>query len=242
MDQKERSVPSTENYRKKTRTCQISSRPFQLAAQQTGRSHLRLPGTFYNIWSCLCVSQWQMGGGIILQAPCLRPGGILLQVEILVPNMMLLESKAFEGQEGGDPRKRSAFTLEGPLRAFLTISGQSSEEVSFCGHVALRLPALTTKNRLPQASSLQNRGGEASSGFISHLAAVVSSPRWSLVTSGKRVSFKEKENNAGQKPRSTNTLVECHMETAQALESRRQSTHKFDILAVGLRASYSDSD
>lgn len=126
--------------------------------------------------------------------------------------MMLLESKAFEGQEGGDPRKRSAFTLEGPLRAFLTISGQSSEEVSVCGHVALR-----------------NRGGEASSGFISHLAAVVSSPSLSLVTSGKHVSFKKKENNAGQKPRSTNTLVECHVETAQALESRRHCLHTSSI-------------
>lgn len=57
-----------------------------------------------------------------------------MQVEILVPNMTLLESKAFGGQEGGDPRKRSAFTLEGPLRAFLAISGQYSEEVSVCGH------------------------------------------------------------------------------------------------------------
>lgn len=41
------------------------------------------------------------------------------------------------------------------------------------------------------------------------------------VTSGQCVPFKSKENNAGQKPRSTNTLVECHVETAQVLASRR---------------------
>lgn len=41
------------------------------------------------------------------------------------------------------------------------------------------------------------------------------------VTSGQCVPFKSKENKAGQKSRSTNTLVECHVETAQALTSRR---------------------
>lgn len=49
------------------------------------------------------------------------------------------------------------------------------------------------------------------------------------MSSGRHVSFKKKENNAGQKPRSTNTLVKCHVETAQTLESRRLSLHTISI-------------
>lgn len=49
------------------------------------------------------------------------------------------------------------------------------------------------------------------------------------MASGRRVSFKKKENNAGQKPRSTNTLAKCHVETAQALESRRHRPHTISI-------------
>lgn len=63
------------------------------------------------------------------------------------------------------------------------------------------------------------------------------------VTSGQCVPFKSKENNAGQKPRSTNTLVECHVENSPSSGIQKTlSTDRFDILAVGLWASYSDSD
>ncbi|XP_038181870.1 uncharacterized protein LOC119811834 isoform X2 [Arvicola amphibius] len=131
-----------------------------------------------------------------------------------------------------------------PLEADLpgqrgALSGQSCEEVSVCGHVAPRLPVLTTKNRLPQASSLQNGGGEASYASSHILQLLFLLPAGVVgVTSGRRVSFKKKREQRRAETQVNKHLgqVACGNSPGSGIQ-KTLSTHDFDILAVGLWAS-----